>query len=1012
MRLSLVCLGLAAALSFGGFATPAAATVNPQLYSGLRWRLIGPFRGGRALAVTGVAGNPTLFYFGAVAGGVWKTNDAGRTWQPIFDGERIASIGAIAVAPSDPNVIYVGSGEADMRSDISYGNGVYKSTDAGKSWRHIGLDDTRQIGRIVVDPRDPNTVFVAALGHGYGPNAQRGVFRSRDGGQTWQQVLRRNDDTGATDVAIDPSNPNTLFAALWQTRRPPWEMYPPSNGPGTGLYVTNDGGDTWQQIKGHGFPSAGVGRMGIAIARSDPKRVYAIVDAARGGLYASSDGGRDWRLVNAEERLWQRGWYFCEVAVDPSNADVVYVSDTALYRSVDGGAHFVPLKGSPDGDDFHQLWLDPTDGRHMVLGSDQGASVSVNGGQTWSSWYNQPTAQFYHVTTDDRFPFWAYGSQQDSGAAANPSRSNYLGITFRDWRAVTVGGESGSIAVDPLDPNILFGSGGPIDRYDQITAQDHDITPWLAHPGYYRQTWTVPIVASRAGPSEVYFGSQVLFRTRDGGNVWDVISPDLTRPNPAVPATLDPPTVADENHIGPRRGVIYAIAPSPLRGGEIWCGTDDGKIWLTLDDGARWRDVTPPSLSAWSKVGIIEASTFDAGTAYVAVDRHQLDDLRPYIYRTRDYGRSWKLVTSGIGVGRYVHVVREDPQRRGLLFAGTELGIYVSFDAGDSWQSLQANLPTTSVRDIAIRQDSLVIATHGRSLWILDDLAPLQQIGAVVERSRAWLYRPEVAYRVRPGDDQGERLPPEEPAGENRSSAAFIDYYLGAPAAGPMVLEILDAHGAIVRRYSSSDRATPIDLEKLEYPAYWARVAPALDSTPGMHRFAWDFHVAPLAGIHDQGPLAPPGRYTLRMIASGRTYSQPLVLQADPRVHASTEDLLAQFALAQRVEALRAQVESAYNAATALARRLPTASTLKKRIEALAGAPPESTPDNSIGYPETDVATLHFIAGALAALESAVESADVAPTRDDQTAFGQQKAALDAALARWRALESQARLRP
>ncbi|HKW45380.1 MAG TPA: hypothetical protein VJN22_06955, partial [Candidatus Eremiobacteraceae bacterium] len=655
VRGAAVCAGVVFAISarLGAVAASAPAagqgTVNPALFSGLQWRLIGPFRGGRALAVTGVPGNPTLFYFGAVAGGVWKTNDAGRTWKPIFDGQPIASVGAIAVAPSDPRVIYVGTGEADMRSDITYGDGVYKSVDSGATWQHVGLTDTRQIARILVDPSNANIAFVAALGHGYGPNAHRGVFRTTDGGATWQKVLYKDENTGAIDLAFDAHDARTVFAALWQTRRPPWSVYPPSSGPGTGLYVSRDSGTTWQQISGHGFPSANLGRMGLATTPANPSRVYAIVDAKAGGLYRSDDGGANWRLQDGDRRLWGRGWYFCSLAADPKNADTLYVSDTAFYRSSDGGAHFSAIKGSPDGDDFHQPWIDPTDPARIILGSDQGASISLNGAATWSSWFNQPTGQFYHVATNDAYPFDLYGAQQDNGAAMAPSQSDSLGLNMFSWQPIVAGGESGSIAPDPLDNDVVFGDN--VTKENLVNHQVQSLDPTLTYPKLFRSEWTMPLVFSATDPRVLYYGRQVVFRSADRGATWRVISPDLTRPNPGVPPSLDAPTAADNQGIGPRRGVVYTIAPSPIKGGEIWVGTDDGKIWLTVDEGRHWRDVTPAQLGPWSKVGIIEASAFDPMTAYAAIDRHRLDDVRPYIYRTHDGGRSWTSAVNGIPTG-------------------------------------------------------------------------------------------------------------------------------------------------------------------------------------------------------------------------------------------------------------------------------------------------------------------------------------------------------------------------
>ncbi|HEX2667052.1 MAG TPA: hypothetical protein VHP13_01650, partial [Gammaproteobacteria bacterium] len=738
-----------AALSFLLAALSAqAAAPDPALLGGLKWRLIGPFRGGRVLAVSGVRGDPTHYYFGSVDGGVWETTDTGRTWQPIFDAMPVASIGALAVAPSDPKVIYVGSGEADMRSDIAYGNGMYKSVDGGKTWAHIGLDDSHQIGEILVDPSNANVLFVAVLGHAYGPNTMRGVFRSRDGGQTWIKVLYKDADTGAIDLAFG-ADAKTIYASLWQTRRPPWNVYPASNGPGSGVYKSSDGGDTWVEITGHGMLREGLGRVGLATAPSNPNVLYALADAKDGGLYRSDDGGDHFTLVSSDKRIWTRGWYFGGVGVDPKDPDVVYVSDTAMYKSSDGGKTFQPFLGDPTGDDFHTLWIDPDDGKRMISGVDQGAIISQNGGATWTSWYNQPTGQFYHVATDTRFPYWVYGAQQDSGAAAVPSRTSDAtdGINMRQFHEVTAGGESGNIAPDPQDPDVVYG--GAVDRLDKRSEQTANVDPTLAYPDIYRSEWTLPLTFSPKDKKALYFGNQHLFRTRDGGKHWDLLSPDLTRKALTVPPSLDKVSAANTATVGERRGVIYAIAPSRFSASDIWAGTDDGLIWRTRDDGKHWTDVTPEALIPWSKVGILEAGHFSAGTAYAAVDRHRVDDYKPYIYRTHDGGKTWTLVVDGIPDGSFVNAVREDPLKPGLLYAGTELGVYVSFDDGGRWQPLQMNLPVTSVRDLDVHHDQwsddLVIATHGRAFWVLDGISALRQLDklAAVE-----LFKPGTAVRM------------------------------------------------------------------------------------------------------------------------------------------------------------------------------------------------------------------------------------------------------------------------
>ncbi|HEY0783040.1 MAG TPA: glycoside hydrolase, partial [Thermoanaerobaculia bacterium] len=657
---------------------------------------------------------------------MWKTTDAGRVWKPIFDGQPTQSIGALAVAPSDPKVIYVGSGEGLQRPDLSVGDGVYKSTDGGATWTHLGLADGQQIAALLVDPRDANRVFAAVVGHPYGANAERGVFRSTDGGATWQKVLYKDEDTGAVDLAFDPSDPRTIYADLWAARQAPWEIGGSWNGPGSGLYKSTDGGTTWARLEG-GLPTyaQGLGRIGIGVAPSRPARVFAEVEAdeKHGGLYRSDDGGKTFQRVNAETRVWGRGGDFAEVKVDPKNPDVVYVANTSTYRSEDGGVTFTAWKGAPGGDDYHRLWIDPDHPEVVLLASDQGAVVTVNGGQTWSSWYNQPTAQFYHVATDDRFPYWVYGGQQESGSAGVVSRGTDGQITFRDWRPVGAE-EYGYVAPDPLHPNLIFG--GKVQRFDWTTGDVQDVSPEPVRSGKVRYVRTLPLVFSPADPHTLYFGASVLFKTTDGGNSWQTVSPDLTREKPEVPAVLGTFAKLDPQH-GDHRGVIYTVAPSPKDVNLIWAGTDDGLIHLTRDGGGHWQNVTPKELTSWSKVSMLEASHFDAGAAYAAINRFRLDDLAPHAYRTHDHGATWTEIVRGIPRGCVVNAVREDPVRRGLLYAATERGVFASWNDGDDWQPLQRNLPTTAVRDLVVHGDDLVVGTHGRGFWILDDVAALRE---------------------------------------------------------------------------------------------------------------------------------------------------------------------------------------------------------------------------------------------------------------------------------------------
>jgi photosystem II stability/assembly factor-like uncharacterized protein len=804
-----------------------AQPVPPELVNGLKWRLIGPFRGGRVVAVAGVPGDSATFYFGSVDGGIWKTTDAGVVWTPIFDGQPVASIGALAVAPSDPKTIYAGTGESDIRSDLSTGNGVYKSIDGGATWNRIGLDGTRQISRIVIDPRNPAIVYVGALGHAYGRNEDRGVYKSVDGGAHWTRVLDLGPEIGISDLAMCSSAPQLLFAGAWHTHRPPWSTYAPLDGPGGGLYRSQDAGKTWLRLEGNGLPAGDWGRVGVDVA-PDGKRVYVLIEvkgseAKKSGLYRSDDGGHTWALANADPRLTSRAWYFARISIDPQNPDVLYVPNIALYRSEDGGKTISILRGAPGGDDYHQLWIDPKNSASMVLGTDQGTTISLNRGQTWSSWYNQPTAQLYHVTTDNQFPYVVYGAQQDTGAAAVVSRTDHGQITPRDWFPAGPS-ESGYLALDPKDPDIIYLSGtfGTVARFNKRTGLSQDITPWPAirwdsevHERKYRGPWTPPLVLSPADLTTLYLGTQYVMRTVDGGLHWETISPDLTgaagdagdskATKPPSTPTQGSPTIEEAKRAG--YGVVFTIAPSPLNRDLIWVGSDTGLIHLTRDGGKNWKDVTPPGLSDWSKVSLIEASHFDPAVAYAAVDRGRLNDQTPYLYRTRDYGATWQLVTNGITAPAFLRAVREDPQSRGLLFAGTEFGVYVSWDDGDHWQSLQLNLPVSSVRDLTIHGDDLVIATHGRSFWILDNIAPLRQALEARKDGGPWLYRPATAVRVDNDFFTGTPLPPEEPTAQNPPNGAVIDYFLPS-AASAIRLEVFDAQQNLIRKFSSEDHSS------------------------------------------------------------------------------------------------------------------------------------------------------------------------------------------------------------
>jgi photosystem II stability/assembly factor-like uncharacterized protein len=1004
----------------------SAAQFSANLFQQVEWRLIGPFRGGRVVAVSGVVGDAATFYFGSVGGGVWKTADAGMVWTPIFDREPIASIGAIAVAPSAPHVIYVGTGEADIRSQIGFGDGVYKSVDAGKTWHNIGLRDTRQIARILLDPRNPDLVYVAALGHAYGPNQERGVFRSTDGGRNWRKVLYQGPETGAADIAFDPANPRILYACMWNAKRPPWSQYPPLEGPGSALYRSADGGDHWNQLTGHGLPSSQWGRSGVAVAGGG--RVYALIDArGAGGLYRSDDAGATWTRSSADSRLVSRAWYFSQVTVDPKNPDVVYVPNVALYRSTDGGKTFTVLKGAPGGDDYHVLWIDPNETRRMVLGSDQGTNVSVDGGATWSSWLNQPTAQMYHATTDNQFPYVVYGSQQDSGTAAVPSRTNHGGIDARDWFSVG-GAESGYIALDPKNPDLYYvgDTNGTLARFDRRTGESQNITPWPLRSGgftggisaqKYRFPWTAPLVFSATEPDTLYYGSQYLLKTTDGGLTWQEISPDLTGDARRGDAPGTGP-VTPANAMERGYGVIYSIAPSPLERGLIWVGSDTGLLHLTRDGGKTWENVTPQGLPAWSKVSQLEASHSDPAVAYASVDRHRMEDYTPYVYRTRDYGKTWTLAAEGLEAPAYVNAVREDPARKGLLYAGTELGVCVSFDDGDHWQSLRQNLPVVSVRDLVVHGDDLVAATHGRGFWILDNISPLRQIDEKVAGAEAFLYQPATAIRLNPDTFFGTPIPLEEPQAKNPPDGAMIDYTLGTDPAGEVTLEIRDDKNELVRRFSSKDR---VDAKRRPgaIADVWFPEPSRLTAKAGMNRFLWDLRYAPpgvgASGGEDelgrppQGPLVLPGVYQVRLSAAGHSYTQSLKVVLDPRSSATPLDLTKQLDLGlsasremgraadamREIRALRRQLAERREAAlshAALVSQIASVDTEAARLlggggRAGGGAPSLGTASNELG----------------AAL-SVAESADRTPPAQAYAVFEQGKRNLAAQLANWKSL--------
>jgi photosystem II stability/assembly factor-like uncharacterized protein len=1014
--IALAALAVATAAS-----TAFSASYDPKLFAEMRWRSIGPLRGGRTRATAGVPTQPTVFYIGAVNGGVWKTNDFGRTWNPIFDDQPTGSIGAIAVAPSDPNTVYVGSGEGLQRPDLSVGDGIYKSTDAGKTWTHLGLRDGQQIPQVVVDPRNPNRLFVAVLGHPYGPNEERGIFRSTDGGQSFEKVLYKDENTGGSDVEIDPSNHNIVYACLWEGRQGPWENSAWSGANG-GIFKSTDGGSKWRQLT-KGLPEEGVTQANLAIAPSNPHRIYATVATGRGvNIFRSDDAGETWARITTDSRPAGRigGGDLPHPAVDPKNPDTIYVASTVTWKSTDGGKTWTGLRGAPGGDDYQHIWINPNFPNIILIASDQGAIITVNGGETWSSWYNQPTAQMYHVAADNAFPYRLCSGQQESGSACVASRGNDGQITDREWHPVGLE-EYGYAAPDPLDPDIVYG--GKVTRFDRRTGQVENISPKPIRPADMRALRTAPLLFSPVDPHVLYFAANTLWKTRDGGRSWTQISPDLTRKTWEVPPSVG--KYRDSDTAKPtQRGVIYAVAPSPLDINRIWAGTDDGLIHVTIDGGAHWKDITPPQLVPFAKVSILDAGHFDAGTAYAAINTLRLDDMRPHILRTHDGGKTWTEIVNGIPNGAPVDAVREDPKRKGLLFAGTEREVYVSFDDGDNWQSLRLNMPCTSIRDLIIKDDDLVAATHGRGFWILDDITPLRQMDANTAQAGAHLFKPETAVRVRWDMNTDTPLPPDEPSAPNPPDGAVIDYYLGASASGPVTIEILDSAGQLVRRYSSADPVEPID-PMLAVPMYWARPPRGLSSQPGMHRWVWDLHYTSLpeprvqlpmtAVFHDTvpssaSPWVMPGRYTVKLTVNGQSYTQPLTVRMDPRVRTTAAGLLQQFTLSKQCYDDVLKISKVMDEARALRERLKNApdADLEKKLNAIAGAPGGGGRFGGgggrgpvAGGPDT----LASVSAALGQLMRLIENADVAPTTQMVAAVADRHAALAKLMGEWAKLK-------
>ncbi len=1003
----------------------AAQQFPENLYQEMRWRSIGPLRGGRTKAVSGVRQQPNVFYMAQVNGGVWKTTDYGRTWDPIFDHEATGSIGAIAVAPSDPNIIYVGSGEGLHRPDLSTGDGIYKSTDAGKSWKHLGLRDGQQIPKIVVDPRNPNRLFVAVLGHPYGPNEERGIYLSTDGGQSFEKVLSKDEYTGGSDVELDPANPDIVYAGMWQAQEAPWENGA-WGGTDGGLFKSTDGGANWRQLK-NGLPE-GLSQIIVAIAPSNPSRLYATVAIGRDCLiFRSDDAGENWAQITTDPRPAGRigGGDLAVPEVDPKNPDIVYCVTVVTWKSTDGGKTWTGIRGAPGGDDYQNIWINPDNPDVMILVADQGAIITVNGGESWSSWYNQPTAQMYHVGTDNSFPYRVCSGQQESGSACVSSRGAYGEITMREW--LPVGAEEyGYVTPDPLDPNIVYG--GKLTRFDWRTGQVTEILPKPLRGEGFRMLRTEPVIFSPKDPHVLYFAANTVWMTRDGGNNWKQISPDLTRKTWEVPGVAG--KYSAETKVT-QRGVVYALAPSPVEVNRIWAGTDDGLIWITKDGGQKWNDVTPKELSPWMKVSILDASHFDAQTCYAAINTLRLDDLRPHILRTRDGGRTWTEIVNGIPDGAPVGVVREDPKRKGLLFAGTERQVYVSFDDGDHWQSLRLNMPATSIRDLQVKDDDLVAGTHGRGFWILDDITPLRQITDSVADANAFLFSPQVATRVRWDMNTDTPLPPDEPAGENPPDGAIIDYYIKSAGTSPVTLEIFDAANKLVRRYSSADPVPQID-RMLEIPKYWVRPPQVLPDDAGMHRFLWDLHYSPTPGlkplypmqavVHDTAPAPSspwvmPGQYTVKLTAGGKSYTRSFSVRMDPRVKTPNAGLMEQFTESMKLYEDAVAASKAIEQLGAIRGQLDS---LKKRAGEGAAADAITATDQKAAALKgegnqltlffgraTGPDTLSSVRGTLLALMSMMQGSDVAPPTQIVEAASERRQKMAELMSQWKTFKEQ-----
>ena len=997
--------------AFAGLLLPAPLLVAQQTgpMPDLHWRMIGPFRGGRTRAAAGVPDQPNVFYIGQVDGGVWKSTDYGRTWEPIFDNEDTQSIGAIAVAPSNKNIVYVASGEGLHRPDLSVGDGIYRSSDAGKTWTHLGLQGGEQIPALAIDPTNPNRLFAAVLGHPYGPNEERGIFRSDDGGKTWKKVLYKGDRVGGSDVVIDPKNPRIVYASLWEETLGPWEDANTYDGTHGGLFKSIDGGATWKQLT-KGLPDNLV-QINVAIAASQPRRLYATLATKTAGgysdphglyVYRSDDAGATWRKITDDPRPEMKigGGDLAIPVVDPQNPDTVYVTSIVTCRSTDGGKTWISLRGAPGGDDYQNMWINPKNPKIILLVSDQGAVISVNGGESWGSWYNQPTAQLYHVAATDTFPYLVCAGQQESGSVCISTRGNDGDIGYREWHPVGII-EYGYAAPDPLHPDIVYGAGRTeVSRYNMVTGEVQNVTPLPVRKKDFRADRTEPILFSPIDPHTLYYASNHLFRTEDYGHSWQMISPDLSQEKSGQPASL-PPLTADQQ--AQRRGVIYALAASYKTAQTIWAGTDDGLVWVTRDGGANWTNITPPGLTPWSKIAQIDASRFDDDTAYVAVNRMRIDDLHPYAFRTHDGGKTWQSISAGLPDDAPVDAVRADPVQPGLLYAATERAVWTSFDDGDHWRPLQYNLPHTSMRDLLVKDDDLIVATHGRSFWVLDDVSPLRVLASQSGSRVPALFAPAPAWRVRSAEYTDTPVPPDEPAGANPPDGAIIDYNLASDAQ-EVTLEILDNDGKVLRTYSSKDPATPTpeQLRTNLIPPYWPKMHGPMPVTAGMHRWVWDLRSTtptatrygyPISAVphrtplEPRGPLVVPGSYLVRLTVDGHSETERLIVRMDPRIHTDPLDLealhTAQMTMADALD----RVAKADLAAHAVAEQI--ASPQNVSLSAQLTSYSDALKTILSGDPATHTPGIDEVNGEVSQVYGELQQADAVPTEALQAAAAQ-----------------------